>query len=122
MIEPVLARNIYGGKGGCLKQFEKLMSSPDVTRETSTDYKRELKNTEVYSAFQIAVELPELFDYIYEKFPKFYNAAGGSYGHIMAVKKLNDKRKDKTIPFTRKEIEIISPEGFIVPLVYDCRL
>ena len=79
MIEPVLARNIYGGKGGCLKQFEKLMSSPDVTRETSTDYKRELKNTEVYSAFQIAVELPELFDYIYD-------AAGGSYGHIMAVK------------------------------------
>ena len=117
-LEPVLAQNIYRGKGGCLKQFEKLMSSPKVTAETSGDYKRELENLEVGSAFKIAVELPELYDYIYAVFPELYNAAGGSYGRITAVKKLNEKRKDKRTPYTDVEIETISPEGFIVPLVY----
>ena len=102
----------------CLKQFEKLMSSPEVTAETTMDYKRELRNLEVGSAFKIAVELPELYDYIYEVFPDLYNAAGGSYGRITAVKKLNEKRKDKKTPFTEVEIETVSPEGFIVPLVY----
>ena len=117
-LEPVLAQSIYGGKGGCLKQFEKLMSSPEVTAETSADYKRKLENPEVDSAFKIAVELPELYDYIYRVFPDLYNAAGGSYGRITAVKKLNEKRKDKKPPFTEIEIDTISPEGFIVPLVY----
>lgn len=117
-IEPVLAQNTYRGKGGCLKQFEKLMSSPDVTIETSADYKRELKNNEVCTAFKVAVELPELYDYIYEMFPRFYNAAGGSYGRITAVKTLNEKRKDKTTPYTEKEVDTVSPDGFIMPLVY----
>lgn len=117
-IDPVLPQNIYRGKGGCLKQFEKLMSSPEVTQENSVDYKHELINEEVRSAFKIAVELPELFDYIYQVFPDLYNAAGGSYGNISAVKKLNEKRKDKTTPFTSQEVETVSPEGFIVPLVY----
>ena len=70
------------------------------------------------SAFNIAVELPELYDYIYEMFPSLYNAAGGSYGRITAVKNLNEKRKDKTTPFTEKAIDTLSPDGFIVPLVY----
>ena len=117
-LESILPQNIYRGKGGCLKQFEKLMSSPEVTVETAADYKRVLKNPEVGSAFKIAVELPELYDYIYEKFPDLYNAAGGNYGRITAVKKLNAKRKDKKTPFTEVEIETVSPEGFIVPLVY----
>lgn len=118
VLDPVLAQNIYRGKGGCLKQFEKLMSSPEVTVETAADYKRELQNPEVASAFRIAAELPELYDYIYAIFPALYNAAGGSYGHITAVKKLNEKRKDKKTPFTETEIETVSPEGYIVPLVY----
>ena len=117
-LEPVLAQNIYAGKGGCLKQFDRLMRSPDVTVEASADYKRKLKNHEVESAFKIAVELPELYDYIYTIFPDLYNAAGGSYGRITAVKKLNEHRKNKMTPFTEVEIDTMSPEGFIVPLVY----
>ena len=117
-VEQVLAQNIYRGKGSCLKQFEKLMSSAEVTNETSVDYKRELKNQEVLSAFKIATDLPDLYDYIYKVFPDLYNAAGGIYGRIVAVKKLNEKRKDKKTPFTGIEIETVSPEGFIVPLVY----
>lgn len=117
-IEPVPAQNIYSGKGSCLKHFEKLMGSPDVTAETSADYKRELKNTEVANAFKIAVELPELYDYIYEVFPKLYNATGGLYGRITAVKNLNEKRKRKATPFLNREIETLSPDGFVIPLVY----
>lgn len=118
VIEPVAANKIYSAKGSCLKQFEKLMASPDVTIKTSTDYKRELKNLEVSSAFQIAIELPELYDYIYENFPMLYNAADGKYGRITAVKKLNETRKDKKSPFFGKSIDILSPEGYVIPLVY----
>lgn len=118
VIESVLPQNIYKSKGGCLRQFEKLMSSPEVTVESGEGYKHELINSEVKSAFQIAVELPELYDYIYERFPALYNASGGLYGRISAVKALNEKRRDKRTPFGGKEIETVNPDGFVVPLIY----
>lgn len=117
-IEPVAANKIYSAKGSCLKQFDKLMASPDVTIKSGSDYRRELKNVEVSSAFKIAVELPELYDYIYENFPSLYNAADGKYGRITAVKKLNDTRKEKKAPFSGFPIETLSPEGYVIPLVY----
>ena len=119
MIEPVSAYKTYGNTGFCLKQFEKLMASPEVTMETSVDYKRELRNTEVSSAFQIAVEMPELYDYIYEKFPALYNAADGKYRRITAVKDVNKVREDKKkAPFSGNHVDVLSPEGYIAPLVY----
>lgn len=117
-IESVAANKIYSAKGSCLKQFEKLMASPDVTRQAGDDYKRELSNGEVASAFRIAVELPELYDYIYESFPALYNSADGKYGRITAVKKLNESRKDKKAPFSGKSIDVLTPEGYIMPLIY----
>lgn len=117
-IETVAPNKLYSGKGSCMKQFEKLMSSPDVTGESDENYKRELLNDEVRSAFKIAVELPELYDYIYEMFPKLYNSAGGHFYAITAAKKLNDKRKVKTAPFCGKKIDTVIPDGFIIPLVY----
>lgn len=117
-IEPISANSLYSRKGACLKQFEKLMSSSDVTVETNSDYKRELKNAEVLSAFKVTVDIPELYDYIFEEFPRLYNGAGGSYGRISAVKALNETRREKHAPFSGKPIETISPDGFIMPLVY----
>ncbi len=117
-IEGVAPNKLYSGKGACMKQFERLMSSPDVTTESDENYKRELINAEVKSAFEIAVGLPELYDYIYELFPKLYNAAGGRFYAITAAKKLNDKRKIKTAPFCGKKVESVTPDGFIAPLVY----
>lgn len=93
-VEKVSNYKLYSSKGSCLKQFDRLMSSPDVTMGSSADYRAELKNPEVISAFKIAVQLPELYDYVYEKFPDLYNATGGLYGRINAVKKLNEKRKE----------------------------
>lgn len=51
-------------------------------------------------------------------FPRLYNAAGGRFNAITAAKKLNDKRKIKTAPFCGKKVELVTPDGFIVPLVY----
>lgn len=117
-IEPVSPSKIYSSKGTCLKQFEKLMSSPQVTQETSANYKRELSNVEVLSALRIAVQLPALYDYIYAQFPQLYNTAGGKYGNITAVKTLNKNRKQKLTPFLGNPVETLSPEGYIAPLVY----
>lgn len=118
MLEPVTANKLYGGKASCLSQYEKLMSSPQVTVEDDGNYKRKLINKEVLSALKITVELPELYDYIYSEFPKLYNLSGGSYGSITAVKRLNEKRKVKRTPFLRNDIDKLSPDGFITPLVY----
>ena len=117
-IEPVSAQKIYSGKGSCLAQFEKLMSSPEVTTETSSDYRRELANVEVLSALRITAQLPELYDHIYEVFPRLYNAAGGSYGRITAVKNLTNNRREKVTPFFSRTVDTLSPDGFITPLVY----
>ena len=78
-VEPPAPNKLYSGKGSCLNQFERLMSSASVTFDTGIDYRREIKNHEVLSAFQVAVQLPELYDYIYETFPQCYNSAGLKY-------------------------------------------
>lgn len=117
-IEPITPNKMYSAKGACLKQFEKLMSSPDVTGTADDGYHAELLNDEVRSAFRVAVDLPDLYDYIYENFPKYYNANGGKFLAITACKELNKKRKNKVTPFKGKKIEMISPDGFVIPLFY----
>lgn len=117
-IEAISPNKLYSGKGSCLQQFERIMASKEVTFVDETDSKHKLINEEVKSALQIAVDLPELYDYIYENFPKRYNAAGGSYGRINAVKSMNEKATRKYTPYYNREIETLSPDGFIVPLVY----
>ena len=117
IVEPPSPTKIYAGKAQLLKSFERFMSSPEVTLEGNA-YHSELRNPTVESAFEIAVQLPELYDYVYERLPKLYNAAEGSYGRITAVKKLNEKRRIKRTPYLDKEVETLSPDGFVVPLVY----
>lgn len=117
-VEPPSANSLYSSKGLCLKSFERLMSSPDVTIKTEKDYIRELKSHSVAQAFDVAADLPKLFDYIYEVFPELYNKCGKKYGRISSVKALNNKKKIKVTPFGLKEISILSPDGFIMPLVY----
>lgn len=117
-VEPVAPNKMYSAKGACLKQFEKLMSSPDVTGIADDGYHAKLLNEEVKSAFKVVVELPDLYDYIYENFPKCYNANGGKFLAITACKELNKKRKNKVTPYKGKKIDMISPDGFIVPLFY----
>ncbi len=117
IIESVSGNKLYSSKGSCLKQFERLMSSPEVSLEKDAT-KCEIINDEVISALKIAAQLPELYDYIYQEFPRLYNQNGGIYGRISAVKRLNEKRKVKKAPYTNRDIDTLSPDGFIIPLVY----
>lgn len=134
-IEPIAPNKLYSSKGACLKQFEKLMSSPDVTIDGDENYKKVLCHSQIESSLRIAVQLPKLYDYIYEKFPELYNKNGGKYGGIKVIKSLNKVNKDKLTkamrtPFFNKDMAkyknddtietpgVASPDGFIMPLVY----
>ena len=116
-VDPPAATKIYSGKSMALKSFERFMSSPQVTIDT-TDYRSELKNASVISAFEIAVQLPELYDDIYERLPELYNASDGKYGRITAVKALNERRRVKKTPYLGRDVKTLSPDGFVAPLVY----
>lgn len=123
-IEPIAPPKIYSAKGSALQHFERIMGSKDVTCVNDIDSKNKLINEEVASALKITADIPELYDYIFENFPVLYNKAGGSYGRISAVKSMNPEPKNKNkppkkyTPFTKKEISTLSPEGFIMPVVY----
>jgi hypothetical protein len=111
-VEPPVPQNIYRSKGDCMNRFERLMSSEEV-------FKSELRSPLVHSGFKVAASIPELYDYIYANFPLIYNAQGGKYGRIVAVKKMNpENNKPKYSKFTHQDVDYNSPEGFIVPLVY----
>ncbi len=117
-VVPPAPVKLYSGKASALALFERFMSSYDVSESKKGDYKQDLRNTQVNKAFALAAELPRLADYIYAKFPSLYNAAGGSYGRINAVKKLNDTRVNKVTPYEGTPVQTVNPEGFIAPLVY----
>lgn len=110
---------LYSGKAGVFSTFERFMSSPEVTTKDSNGYRHGLRNIQVHKAFELAVQIPELYDMIYEQLPDLYNRAGGSYGRITAVKGENAKAAGKKVaPFSGKPVETASPKAYIMPLVY----
>lgn len=113
-----LPQNLYRNKGDCVVRFERLMSSPVVTKERGAI--AELHNVPVFSALTIAGQIPELYELIYRNFPDAYNQNDGKYGRITAVNKMNPanaKKKPRT-RYTDQEARYASPEGYIIPLVY----
>lgn len=120
VIEPPAMNKLYSGKSSVLKTFERFMASPDVTASCG-DYRCELSNATVRSALSIAVQIPELYDYIYENLPSLYNAASGSYGRILAVKELNKSKQEKVTPYLHRKVECKSPNGYVMPLVCGLR-
>ena len=112
---------MYSGKGQCLKNFNRLMGSPDVSSKSDNDYTKAVINDQVLSAFKIVAQLPTLYDYIYSRFADLYNENEGKFGSITAVKKMNEKKKSKKTPFSGEAISKdinISPDGFLIPLFY----
>lgn len=117
-ITPPSPVTLYSGKPGALNKYEQLMDSDKVTNQTGKDFRRELKNPSVTSAFEVAADIPALYDYIYEVFPDLYNKAGGHYKAINAVAAQNEKFSVKETPFGHRPIQVISPAGFIAPYIY----
>lgn len=120
VVEAVTMPQIYASKGECVNRFERLMSSRDVSEDKGGNFKRDLKSSEILSAFKITGDLPELFDLIYELFPDAYNSHDGKFGRIKEVKKMNNA-KLKTTKFTKRGIAWKYPEGYVIPLVAGLR-
>lgn len=118
-VEAPVPQNIYRSKGDCVARFERLMSSPDVTSSDDGQYRRDLKSPQVRSALEVTAKIVELHDYIYEKFPDAYNFNDGKFMRITAVKKMNPPSdRKKYTKFTRTQVSVAIPDGFVVPLVY----
>lgn len=118
--KPVAApipQNLYRSKGECMQKFHDLMQFDAVTADHGGH--AELRNPRVRSAFEVAAQMPALFDLISAKFPGAYNKNDGKYGRIAAVKKLNPENgKPRHAKFSGGKIDTSSPEGFLYPLVY----
>lgn len=111
-------QNIYRSKGDCMVRFERLMSSPEVTKERNG--KRILEDARVKSALDVSARFPEIHDWITEHLPNAYNKSGGKFGRITAVKKMNpeNRRQLPKTKFTQKQVSTSIPEGFLIPFVY----
>lgn len=117
-IEAPVPQNIYRNKGECVKLFDRLMSSPAVSKQTGGEYRHELHNTQVGSALEIAAQLPKLYDRIYRMFPEAYNDGTGRFGGLTVVKQAKDMRSKPTTHFTDEPVNYSYPDGLIMPLVY----
>lgn len=120
-IEAPVPQNIYRNKGECVKLFDRLMSSPAVSKKTGGEYRHELHNTQVGSALEIAAQIPVLYDRIYKLFPETYNDGTGRFGGLTVVKQAKDMRSKPTTHFTDQPVNYSYPDGLIMPLVYGLR-
>ena len=121
--EPIVLppQNIYRNKGECAKLFDRLLDNEAVSKKTGGQYTHELHSTPVYSAFEIAGKLPELYDKIYRDFPESYNRNQGSFGKISVVKLAKEMRSKPTTHFGGEEVKYSYPDGLIMPIVYGLR-
>lgn len=121
---------IYRNKGACVSAFNDLMESEEISRKTKGEI-RELVHPGVKSAIEMLIDMPRLFDLIYQKFPESYNTASPGFGRIGCVR-LYDESKSKThdpkylstqphTKFYQKECKVDFPDGFIMPLVWALR-
>lgn len=136
----VSPQNIYRNKGECSKLFDILMADQTITKkgEAARHY---LIHEGVKSAFQVAGDLPELYDLIYEVFPDAYNEDNKRFRRNPIVKLYDPEARKAAIaakkdisgfiavqpvtPFMRRPVRAKGslkpcsyPEGLIVPLVY----
>ena len=117
--------NIYSSKGACIKAFNDLVKSDDVSEKTKGDV-REITHPGVKSAISLMKDIPALYDLIYQNFPEAYNDASPGFGRIEGVRihdpeKAGDGKhvaKPPLTKFYRNEVKYDYPDGYIMPLVY----
>lgn len=110
----------YNSKATVMSRYEAFMSSEEVSRRND-DNTYELHNQQVFSALKIAAQMPEIYEAVAEAIPRLYNAAGGRFGKIDAVRKQNERIKDKRSPFFQRKVDSLVHGGFVAPFVYGFR-
>lgn len=117
--------HIYSSKGACTKAFNDLIESEKVSSKIKGDV-REITHAGVKSAIALMRDLPELYDYIYERFPEAYNTVSPGFGRIEAVRlyqegKNADAKYLRSKPHTkfyRKECKFDYPDGYVMPIIF----
>lgn len=118
-VAPPSAVALYAQKATCITRFDEFMACPGITSREGA--KVSLDSIPVRSAFQLAAQMPRIYDFISGHLASSYNKSGSRYGRIQAVANLNRSSRQATAKFTEQLIDKKSPEGFIIPLVYSMR-
>lgn len=116
-VEAPAPASIYSAKARCLDKYIELMRDDRITRQVGAT-QRELTDAQVFSALELATDIPKLFDLIYQMVPANYK---GSYGNIGAVKSMDNKSNSYKTPFYGLDTSKPVPDGFVYPLVYSLR-
>ena len=109
---------LYASQSEAINLYREFMLSDSLTSRTA-DYRRILKSSQGESVFDIAAEIPEIYDYIYGKFPTAFNSAGfGSLEQIESVRKFNHRRRNAlTLPMSGSPVKFVFPEALIQPIL-----
>ena len=112
------ANSLYAGRTAGVKNYGELMQSDKITKRTS-DYKREIFGTEIESVFDIAAQLPEIYDRIYFLFPSAFDH--NSDESLMALPSIvewnNRHRLNLKLPYSGEAISGVFPEALIQPIL-----
>lgn len=99
-----------------MNKYDEFMRSPEICTKRADVY--ELRHGGVLSAFQVTADFPEIWDWIERLLPDSYNkVAGGRFMGLSAVASLQNKGRSGT-KYYGEALPVVSPEGFIMPLVY----
>lgn len=119
--------SIYRYKGGCVSNFNELMSSNEITEKARGDT-RVLSHEGVLSALALMRDIPRLVDQIYLDMPEAYNAVSPGFGRISAVRMYDEEkvgseskkylRRRPKSKYYQIEATYDVPEGFILPVAW----
>jgi len=113
---PPAPQQLYSSKAVCMNKYDEFMRNPEISTKRGIAY--ELRHGGVLSAFQITGDFPAIWDSIEKLLPDSYNkAVNGRYMGLSAVASLQNKSRSGT-KYYGEPLPVVSPEGFIMPLVY----
>ncbi|MDK8245011.1 AIPR family protein [Corynebacterium sp. UMB10321] len=111
------ATTAYSSKAESLSRFTKLMQAKGAAEQTSDGKSYVVLDPYIASAFDMMPEILQCYDLMYKGYKEAYNATGGSFGRILAVKKTS-KRVNYT-PFSNEPVNHeVPPAGFLLPVVF----
>jgi len=111
-------QTLYSSRGEAVNLYRDFMQSDSLTDRTP-DYRRVLRGSQGESVFDIGVDLPDLYDYIYANFPDAFDAAG--YGKLLSlipIVKFNQRNRDRLeLPMSGKPTKVVFPEALVQPVL-----
>lgn len=119
----------YSSKGKCIKAFNDIYRDSNVSQKDK-DGTRKAVNKKFKSALELTADIPAIYDMLLEEFPEAYNKVSPGFGRISCIriydplKAKENKEKGKYLrrppkaKYSQKEIKLLVPDGFIVPVLW----